>query len=414
MVGEDRTHRALAWIGLAALGTLVAGVVYLRPSLAPPVVATPSTRAGLAAPAGGWRLVSASFADASHGTVQFYSSGIAPATSFLTSDGGRTWYLAARAPRNGYAFAAFLDSTTLVAQTVSSLGPANAGPVQTRISDDGGRTWRQLTDPRRNPEAGSPGFLNSKHAWWIDRAPSSDPHTPVALWRTTDGGVTWQELWASGLPATGIPVQTVFTDPLHGVLVFTTRDGPGSALVTSDGGESWRAVDMPEVPLQRTRALSWVLLRHGHRMLSWLLTVPGSNPTAGGIPSSIDYLPYVSVSDDGGQTWSKPRPAPNIVQPGYIGLLPRVDQRGRLLLVDDRRLWISVDDGATWAARLMQAPADLRPATLVSAVRGALYAMAAPTGPISAGAGGTPLMLIRSSDCGAHWSVVGLPQPPPP
>jgi hypothetical protein len=134
-------------------------------------------------------------------------------------------------------------------------------------------------------------------------------------------------------------------------------------------------------------------------------------------------MPFVSVSDDGGQTWSQPRPAPNIVQPGYVGLYPRLDDRGRLLLLDDRRLWISQDDGATWAARLMQVPAELRLVMLVSAVPGALYAMAEKTGPVdivrapSPGAQftfGVPLTLIRSTDGGAHWSVVALPRPPGP
>ena len=78
--------------------------------------------------------------------------------------------------------------------------------------------------------------------------------------------------------------------------------------------------------------------------------------------------------------------------------------------MDDRRLWISEDGGATWASRLMQAPADLRPATLVSAVPGALFAMAAQTGPAGMVTLSTPLTLIRSTDDGAHWSTVALPR----
>ena len=92
-------------------------------------------------------------------------------------------------------------------------------------------------------------------------------------------------------------------------------------------------------------------------------------------------------------------------------------------MLDDRRLWISEDDGATWAARLMQVPAELRLAMLISAGPGALYATAEKTGPVpivrpvSPGAlsiVGAPPTLIRSTDGGAHWSVVVLPRPPGP
>ena len=415
-VGEERSRRALAWICLAALGTLVAGVVYLRPSLAPPAATTPAASARAAVPGSAWRLTSASFADANHGTVLF-GSGQAPTTTFLTSDGGNTWHLAVRAPTNGYAAAVFLDTTTVVAQTASSLGPGPAVPIETRISHDAGRTWRPLPDPRHNPGLGWPGFLDPQHAWWIDAVSSPDARTPVAIWRTSNGGTTWRPLVASGLSETGVPGPPVFIDPLHGVLLFTAADGTQSAVATSDGGESWGATKAPRVTVQADRLERGVLLRHGHRLLFWLLAV-----TAVGGPS-IEYLPFVSVSDDGGQTWSQPRPAPSIVQPWYIGPYPRLDDRGRLLLLDDRRLWISEDDGDTWAALLMQVPAELRLTMLISAVPGALYAMAEKGGPVrivrpvSAGAvpiAGSPPTLTRSPDGGAHWSLVALPRPPQP
>jgi photosystem II stability/assembly factor-like uncharacterized protein len=415
-VGEERTRRAAAWIGVAALGTLVAGVVYLRPSLAPPTAATPAGSARVAAPASRWSLVSASFADANHGTAQFYGSGQAPTATFLTSDGGKTWQVAARAPRSGYAWAGFSGGRTLVAQTVSNI--AAGGPTNTRVSADGGRTWRLLADPRLNRGPGVPGFLDPEHAWWFDRPSSPSPRAPVALWRTADGGRSWHELVASGLPAFGFPGQLAFTDPLHGVLVFMSPDRSTSALATYDGGETWRTVKTFEVP-QGTRVLSWVILSRGRRLLSWLVTVPDATLTAGvGLFSppgtGIDHMPFGSFSDDGGQTWSQPLAGPNVVQPGYVGLNPTVDDHGRLLLVDDRRLWISHDGGATWAARLMQAPAELRPTTLVNAVPGALFAMAAQTGPVATVTPGTSLTLIRSTDDGAHWSAVNLPRSPAP
>src|SRR5262249_9643128 len=153
---------------------------------------------------------------------QFYSSGQAPTTTFLTSDGGKSWQVAARAPRDGYAQADFIDTRTLLAQTVTNI--AAGGPTNTRVSADGGRTWRQLAHPRVSGGLGLPGFLDSDHAWWPGRPSPPTPPTLAALWRTTDGGRSWQQLLASGLPEFGFPGQLAFTDPLHGVLVFMSPD----------------------------------------------------------------------------------------------------------------------------------------------------------------------------------------------
>ena len=143
------------------------------------------------------------------------------------------------------------------------------------------------------------------------------------------------------------------------------------------------------------------------------MALPDTTLTAGGTPvirqggSSSDYMAFVSVSDDGGQTWSQSRPEPNVVQ-----AYPTLDERGQLLVLDDRRLWTSADNGATWTPRLMQAPAELRLARLASAVPGALYALAGPVDIVGAPSTLSPLTLLRSTDGGAHWSVVALPRPP--
>src|SRR5262249_17865267 len=156
--------------------------------------------------------------------------------------------------------------------------------------------------------------------------------------------------------------------------------------------------------VQATRFQNRVLLRHGHRLLSWLLALPDTTLTAGGTPvtpqggpvGAIEYMAFISVSDDGGQTWRQSPPEPSALQPH-----PTLDDRGRLLVLDDGRLWISADNGATWTARLMQAPAELRLAMLVGAVPGALYALAGPVDVVGAPSTLGPLTLLRSTDGGA-------------
>ena len=81
-LGEERVRRAQALMAVAALGLIVAGAVYLKPSMSPPQAAQ-SAADRVPATASGWRLVSASFADSNHGTVEIYRSGPAPTISFL-------------------------------------------------------------------------------------------------------------------------------------------------------------------------------------------------------------------------------------------------------------------------------------------------------------------------------------------
>jgi len=407
---EDRSRRALAWIGVAALGVLVAGVVYLRPSLAPPAAASP-TSARLPLDLGGWRLGSVSFGDVDHGAIQFYRSLSGPTSSaFVTSDGGRTWRAAA-GDRTGFGLAGFLDRRTVVVQTGTG-----GGPTTTRLSDDGGHTWRRLADPRGFTGPGLPAFLDAQHGWWLERPPTSDPRTPapVALWRTTDGGRSWRRLAAAGLPQPGFPGQWVFVDALRGTLMFTSQAGSRFWLATTDGGDSWQVVKGPDGPFPGTSTTSTALLRHAGRLLAWLVEVSGPASPNGFLAApngTVDIAAFVSVSDDGGQTWSLPQAGPRIVQPTYLSLFPAMDDRGRLLLLDNRHLWVSEDGGATWTVRLVQIPAGLRPAWLASAVHGGLYSAAYQTGPFDVVTPSTPLTLIRSTDGGAHWSPVTLPRP---
>ena len=408
-VGEDRSRRAQAWIGVAALAVLVAGVVHLQPSLGPPAAASPPAARLPLAPAG-WRLGSVSFGDVDHGAVQFYTSAPGLSTTFLTSDGGRTWQPAS-GDRTGFALAGFLDGRTVLVQTSST----GAGPPHTRLSDDGGHTWRTLIDPRRFAGFGLPDFPDAQHGWWLERPPADfRTPAPITLWRTSDGGRSWRRLAASGLPETGFPGQRVFVEPLRGALIFTFPDSSRSWLATTDGGASWQVVRGPDTPLPDTSTRSVILLRHGGRLLAWLQAVSGPPPPNGFLAApdgAVGVAAFVSTSDDGGQTWGPPLAGPNIVQPTFTNVIPTLDVRGRLLLLDNRQLWVSQDDGATWVVHLVQVPAGLRPASLVGAPPGVLIATALQTGSLDIMTPSTPLALIRSVDGGAHWSPVSLPRP---
>jgi photosystem II stability/assembly factor-like uncharacterized protein len=146
-------------------------------------------------------------------------------------------------------------------------------------SDDGGKTWappggEALPSPYDPPASGrSNRFLyegetgthmwydGTQHPWEFKRVwhlePSlTDPDVAyagvedAALFKTTDGGATWQELpglratkgalWQPG--AGGMAVHTILLDPKNPQRIFVAISAAG-AFRSDDGGTTWRAIN---------------------------------------------------------------------------------------------------------------------------------------------------------------------------
>src|SRR5271163_2925134 len=150
-------------------------------------------------------------------------------------------------------------------------------------SDDGGKTWHQPGTPAGEkpapgpPKAASNKFIydaaakpltthqwydGTQHPWEFKRVwhlePSlNDPDTvyagveDAALFRSRDGGQSWQELsglrghgsgphWQPG--AGGMCLHTVILDPANPGRIFIAISAAG-AFRTDDGGETWRPIN---------------------------------------------------------------------------------------------------------------------------------------------------------------------------
>jgi photosystem II stability/assembly factor-like uncharacterized protein len=151
-------------------------------------------------------------------------------------------------------------------------------------SDDGGKTWFQpgtpageAAAPEGPPKAESNKFVydsaaapltthqwydGTQHPWEFKRVwhlePSlSDPETvyagveDAAIFRSTDGGKSWQELpglrghgtgpkWMPG--AGGMAVHTILLDPKNPQRMFIAISAAG-AFRTDDGGKSWKPIN---------------------------------------------------------------------------------------------------------------------------------------------------------------------------
>jgi photosystem II stability/assembly factor-like uncharacterized protein len=147
-------------------------------------------------------------------------------------------------------------------------------------SDDGGKTWNtpgsnseELTSPDGMPKGESNKFVyegqvsthmwydGTQHPWEFKRVwhlePSlSDPDTvyagveDAAIFKTTNGGKTWQELsalrgakghlWQPG--AGGMAVHTIILDPKNANRIYIAISAAG-AFRTDDGGKTWRPIN---------------------------------------------------------------------------------------------------------------------------------------------------------------------------
>ena len=130
-------------------------------------------------------------------------------------------------------------------------------------SDDGGQTWEPVGNEFTYD--GVPGthqwYDGTQHPWEFNRVwylePSpDDPDTvyagveDAALFRTSDGGQTWQEfpalreakgnLWQPG--AGGMCLHTIILDPGDSNRIFVAISAAG-AFRTDDGGQSWQPIN---------------------------------------------------------------------------------------------------------------------------------------------------------------------------
>jgi len=385
----------------ASVVLIASAVAYLHPL--PPLgrSKSPTAPASNAVPRPTPILAWISFGDADHGAVALVrppGSSPSATTSWVTADGGRTWQ----------SFTALGSASSVVifdSPRHAVAGPA--APGSSMVTDDGGLTWRPLPLP-------GPGwltFLDAERGWLLQPLGErlTGPH-PVALWRTSDDGATWQRLSALGVPDAGTKGPLSFADLEHGVMVVGTSGGAFLSLLTTvDGGVSWQPAATFGSPLPGAYLFGTRLFVRGMRLLAVPFWVTGAEVDAGGnVRLGADAIihPSVSVSDDAGQTWSPLRAAPTAgdASKGIVG--PTMDDRGRLVVFDRGRLWVSEDSGTTWRAHGAALPRGMEAVGPITAAPGALFvaARADRLAPLSE--------LLRSRDGGSHWSVVPLPKLP--
>ncbi len=270
---------------------------------------------------------------------------------YKSTDGGATWKnIGLRDTRQ--ISKVVVDPQNADVVYVAALGHAY-GPNDERgifKSTDGGASWKRVLD--KGPDvgasdvavaAGNPqilfaGMWRARRSTWSTYAPLGGPGS--GLYRSTDGGATWSELKANGLPAGEWGRVGVDVAP-DGKRVYALIDvKPGAGLYRSDDGGN-----------------TWTLANSDSRLTSrgWYFNFVTVDPTK----PDVVYVPNVALyrSEDAGKTITIVRGAPG--GDDYHSLWVDAKNPTHLALGSDQGTSISLNRGETWSSWYNQPTAQM-------------------------------------------------------
>ena len=230
----------------------------------------------------------------------------------------------------------------LAAVLGSPFGPGKERGVYRTI--DGGKSWQQVLYVDERTGASDVAFdPNNPHIlyagmWQTERRPwtmtSGGPGS--GLYRSTDGGESWQRLKGKGLPDGEWGKVGVRVAPSNSNIVYALIEAKdGGMFRSTDGGDTWEHVSAARVVRQR----------------AWYYMCMAIDPT----DANIVWVPQVNLvrTIDGGKSWQSVKgPAHGDHHDVWIDPLnPR-----RLLTGNDGGLALTNDGGASWTAPALPTP----------------------------------------------------------
>ena len=156
---------------------------------------------------------------------------------YVTIDGGVSWR-AIRLPAQDGIAEYGTNVRLLPGDGVLVIVYAPFGAFYASLSLDHGATWRYVEFPPSPATLSDVSFVDSSH-WWASRF--------GYVFQTVDAGRTWTQNPRADLPA-GWNIQPAHViDARHAwwSMVSTTDSRETALMLTSDGGASWRAVNLP-------------------------------------------------------------------------------------------------------------------------------------------------------------------------
>ncbi len=252
---------------------------------APTHTQTPPPRPTPVAPASaGSYIVVEQLLHAQHGWVRNETG------SRVTADGGASWQPAAWDDR-------VQDPYFVDAEHGWNFGV----PVATRTVD-GGRTWIQVTLPKGITDTDRvPYFLDPLHGYLLAHAQAGVPLTNTIL-ATVDGGKSWTSRRAKVPPSDGVfwERRIYFFDARHGFLEIRGLR-PTPLYRTADGGVTWQPVPLERPASASAASVGAAPFPIGARVFGATDAVIGRAWVD--IPSNESEVTAIYTTHDAGQSW---------------------------------------------------------------------------------------------------------------
>ncbi len=272
---------------------------------------------------------------------------------YKSTDAGKTWtHLGLR---DGFQIPALAIDPRDPNRVFAAVLGHPYGPNEERglyRSTDGGQTWQKVISKDENTGASdveidpsNPDVIYAS-MWEAREGPWEDNNefngTGGGLFKSTDGGATWHPL-SNGLPKDLAQIYVAIA-PTNSRRLYATvaiASGPLAFYRSDDAGESWyKATDDPR-PSGRIGGGDLAIPR-----------VDSKNPDIVYCASTVTMR-----STDGGKTWSGFRGAPG--GDDYQNLWINPNDPNIILLVSDQGAIITVNGGASWSSWYNQPTAQI-------------------------------------------------------
>ena len=289
---------------------------------------------------------------------------------FRSTDGGQTWTTIDTGLPARWITGLAIDPTspsTLYASTYSTF---------VAKSTDRGDHWV------------SQDIVNPTSAYEEAYAIAVDPQAPstvyaatlAGVWRTDDGGCSWNAAANEGLPPGQFGITSLGVSPADGRILFANMQGHG-LFRSIDGGDQWTSVLF--APLAQN--VSQVAVNPADPLVAWAAANSFNEITG-------ESSGAVFRSADGGVTWDAVATLPS---EAYIGVA--IDPFGPGVYVSSMTggIRVSTDSGATWSPVNVGLPSIAPSALVPGAAAGLWFAGSAGNG------------VFRTTDGGATWTGPG-------